>query len=64
MTDHLALVLAHLGFDERPQQRALYEHLVATTPSATVVQAGTGTGKVWGCSLRPRITARATSTLL
>lgn len=48
MTDHLTAVLEHLGFEGRPQQRALYEHLIGATQSGVVVQAGTGTGKSIG----------------
>jgi Rad3-related DNA helicase len=44
MTELLTL-LAHIGYEQRPQQTALYEHLITLDHSGVIAQAGTGVGK-------------------
>lgn len=46
--DTLNKILAHVGFEPRPQQSALSEALLGTDEVGVVVQAGTGTGKSIG----------------
>lgn len=43
--DALDRVLDHIGFSPRPQQRALFGHLLTLDERGVVAQAGTGTGK-------------------
>jgi Rad3-related DNA helicase len=46
MTDtELTRLLAHIGYDQRPQQTALFEHLKTLDHDGVIAQAGTGVGK-------------------
>lgn len=48
MTTELQQILAARGYDERPAQSRLYEHLIRATHDGVVAQAGTGVGKSMG----------------
>jgi Rad3-related DNA helicase len=41
----LTTLLQHLGYDERPQQTKLFEHLITMDHDGIIAQAGTGVGK-------------------
>lgn len=41
----LTTLLAHIGYAPRPQQVALYEHLITLDNNGVIAQAGTGVGK-------------------
>jgi Rad3-related DNA helicase len=44
-TSELQRLLAHIGYDQRPQQTALFEHLKTLDHDGVIAQAGTGVGK-------------------
>jgi Rad3-related DNA helicase len=44
MTELLTL-LAHIGYEQRPQQTALFDHLITLDHDGVIAQAGTGVGK-------------------
>lgn len=45
MTNELTELLDHIGYDERPQQTRLFEHLITLDNTGVIAQAGTGVGK-------------------
>jgi Rad3-related DNA helicase len=45
MTSELTTLLDHIGYAPRPQQVALYEHLITLDHDGVIAQAGTGVGK-------------------
>jgi Rad3-related DNA helicase len=45
MTSELTTLLAHQGYAPRPQQVALFDHLITLDNTGVIAQAGTGVGK-------------------
>lgn len=58
--NELQELLAARGFDERPAQNRLFEHLIQATRQGVIAQAGTGTGKSMGILAAAAHKARAT----